>query len=416
MPAKPGDVFTATLAGGTARSFGDGRYTVRAVLGEGGQKVVYLVLDNALDRDCTLSLIKTEVLEAADLVQLQREAQAMGRLHHPNIVVVHNIGDDGGRPYVVCEYVQGGDLRLLLQNGGGPLPLGQAIAIASDVAAALAHAHLRGIVHRDVKPGNVWMTEDGVAKLGDFGLALRMDHSLSGAKGVMIGTVTYMPPEQALGERADARSDLYSLGAMLYEMVTGRPPFLGDDVVSVISQHINTAPVHPSWHNPQISRPLEELILRLLAKVPADRYQSAEDVHDALTAMSATDDEGAMRFPVAGANPLDRLAVGIFVGREEEKAALRHAFDDAQSGRARLMLVVGEPGIGKTRLAEELATYARLRNAQVLWGRCYEGEGAPAYWPWAQLIRTYALEREPATLLSELGSAAADIAHGEKAA
>ena len=127
MPAKPGDVFTATLAGGTARSFGDGRYTVRAVLGEGGQKVVFLVLDNAFDRDCTLSLIKTEVLEAADLVQLQREAQAMGRLHHPNIVVVHNIGDDGGRPYVVCEYVQGGDLRLLLQNGGGPLPLGQAI-------------------------------------------------------------------------------------------------------------------------------------------------------------------------------------------------------------------------------------------------------------------------------------------------
>src|SRR5205814_10560559 len=116
----------------------------------------------------------------------------------------------------VGEYVQGGDLRLLRQNGGGPLPLGQAIAIASDVAAALAHAHLRGIVHRDVKPGNVWMTEDGVAKLGDFGLALRMDHSLSGAKGVMIGTVTYMTPEQALGERADARTNLYSPDAIVY--------------------------------------------------------------------------------------------------------------------------------------------------------------------------------------------------------
>src|SRR5437763_8586718 len=108
--------------------------------------------------------------------------------------------------------------------------------------------------------------------------------------GVMVGTVTYMPPEQALGERADARSDLYSLGAMLYEMVTGRPPFLGDDVVSVISQHINTAPVHPTWHNPQIARLLEELILSLVAEVPADRYQSAQAVCDALTPLAAESD------------------------------------------------------------------------------------------------------------------------------
>ena len=410
MPPESSDLFMATLAGGTARSFGDGRYSVQSVLGEGGQKVVYLVRDSALERDCTLSLIKTEVMEPADLAVLAHEAQAMGKLHHPNIVVVHNIGDDAGRPYVVCEYVAGGDLRKLMQSGGAALPLGQAVGIARDVAAALAHAHARDVIHRDVKPGNVWLTEDGTAKLGDFGLALRTDRSLSGVRGVMVGTVTYMPPEQALGERADARSDLYSLGAMLYEMVTGRPPFLGDDVVSVISQHINTAPVHPSWHNPQISRPLEELILRLLAKVPADRYQNAGDVCDALAAM-AGDSDGELRLPVVGSNPLDRLAAGIFVGREAETEALRHAFDDAQSGRARLLLVMGEPGIGKTRLAEELATYARLRNAQILWGRCYDGEGAPAYWPWAQLIRAYAYDREPAALLSELGSGAADIVH-----
>ena len=147
------------------------------------------------------------------------------------------------------------------------LALKQAINIALETGRGLEFAHSRGIVHRDLKPGNVWLTEDG--KIGDFGLAMALDRSRLTIEGMMMGTVSYMPPEQALGGEVTPRSDLCSLGAMLYDMVTGRPPFLGDDSVAIIGQHINTPPVAPTWHNGQCPRALDALILRLLAKDPS---------------------------------------------------------------------------------------------------------------------------------------------------
>jgi class 3 adenylate cyclase len=313
----------------------------------------------------------------------------------------------------------GGDLEGLLQEAENHrLPLEQALRIADQVRQALEHAHGRGIVHRDLKPGNIWLTEAPsagsgqaqTAKLGDFGLAMAVDRSRVTVAGMMLGTVAYMPPEQALGREADARSDLYSLGCVLYEMVTGRPPFLGDDTVAIISQHINTAPVAPSWHNPEVPRALEALIMRLLAKDPGERPESAAAVQQPLKAVVETATTVAERAVQEEANPLDRLAGGVFVGREKEMDELRAGLEDALSGRGRLLMLVGEPGIGKTRTSEELATYAGLRSAQVLWGRCYEGEGAPAYWPWVQLIRSYVHDRDPKELMSEMGPGAADIA------
>jgi class 3 adenylate cyclase len=226
---------------------------------------------------------------------------------------------------------------------------------------------------------------------------------------MMLGTVAYMPPEQALGRQADARSDLYSWGCVLYEMVTGRPPFLGDDTVAIISQHINTAPVAPSWHNPEVPRTLEALIMRCLAKDPDERPESAAALPEALSAVM-TAAPAAAKQTAEEVNPLDRLAGGVFVGREKEMDELRAGLEEALSGKGRLLMLVGEPGIGKTRTSEELATYAGLRNAQVLWGKCYEGEGAPAYWPWVQVIRSYVHDREPKELMSEMGPGAADIA------
>ena len=226
----------------------------------------------------------------------------------------------------------------------------------------------------------------------------------------MVGTVAYMPPEQALGRQPDARSDLYSLGCVTYEMVTGRAPFLGDDPVAIISQHINTAPVAPSWHNPEVPRALESMLLRLLAKDPNERPENAAAIPEALQAIVATASTTAPVAAESDVNPLDRLATGIFVGREKEMDELRAGLEDSLSGRGRLMMLVGEPGIGKTRTSEEFATYARLRNVQVLWGRCYEGEGAPAYWPWVQIIRSYVHDKEPKELMSEMGPGAADIA------
>ncbi len=194
----------------------------------------------------------------------------MGRLgDHPNVVTVYDVGDDNGRPFIVSQYLAGGDVEHLLQTSPDHrLSLERAARIAADVAAALAHAHAHDTVHRDVKPGNVWLAGDGTARLGDFGLAAVAESSRLTTEGMIVGTVAYLPPEQAIGRLPDPRSDLYSLGALVYELITGRPPFVGDDAVAVISQHLHTAPVAPSWHNPSVPPALESLVLQLLAKTP----------------------------------------------------------------------------------------------------------------------------------------------------
>ncbi|MBI1816733.1 MAG: protein kinase [Deltaproteobacteria bacterium] len=412
-------------------AFASGRYRVQRLLGEGARKRVYLARDHRLDRDVALGLIKTEGLDDAGRARVQREAQAMARLgDHPHIVTVFDIGEEDGQAYIVSQYMAGGSVDDLLRESVGgrqravgseesvaahsraPLSITDALRIAQQICLALDHAHARGVIHRDLKPGNVWLAADGSAKLGDFGLALDIDQTRLTQMGTMVGTAAYMAPEQALSGEVTASVDLYALGALLYELLTGRPPFLGDDVVAVISQHINTPPVAPSWHNPAITRELEALTLQLLAKSPAQRPASAAIVGERLAQIANAPSAVAGVIPASSpaVNPLDRLASGIFVGRDKETQQLRAAFDDALSGRGRILLLVGEPGIGKTRTAEELATYAQMRGAQVLWGRCHEGEGAPAYWPWVNAIRAYVHTREPKLLAAEMGPGAADIA------
>ena len=189
------------------------------------------------------------------------------------------------------------------------------------------------------------LTSDGTAKIGDFGLAVATDRSRLTQEGMMVGTVSYMPPEQAMGGDVTPRSDLYSLGAMLYEMVTGRPPFVGDDSVAIIGQHINTPPVAPTWHNQSCPRPLEALILRLLAKDPSERPESAADVLTALEGIDLSEDVGAHGgAPEEDANRLDSLAGGVFVGRHREMDDLKAALEDSLSGRGRMVTLVGEPG------------------------------------------------------------------------
>ncbi|MBI2856516.1 MAG: serine/threonine protein kinase, partial [Chloroflexi bacterium] len=313
-------------------SFASGRYEVKRFLGEGGKKKVYLAHDTLLDRDVAFALIKTDGLDDAGRTRIIREAQAMGRLgSHPHIVTVFDLGQEGDQPYMVTELMGGGDVDGLIEKASEHrMPLEQALDIAKAVCQGLEFAHSRGIVHRDLKPGNVWLTGGGVAKIGDFGLAVAVDRSRLTQAGMMVGTVSYMPPEQALGGQVDARSDLYSLGAMIYEMVCGRPPFVGDESVAIIGQHINTPPVAPSWHNPNCPKALEEIVLRLLAKRPEDRPQSAQDVLETLNAIDlslspTTETERAE------ANPLERLARGTFVGRAQEMAQGRSLVEDAFS-------------------------------------------------------------------------------------
>ncbi len=312
---------------------------------------------------------------------------------------------------MVTELMGGGDVEAIVEDAPEHrLPMEQAISIAVETCRGLEFAHSKGIVHRDLKPGNVWLTADGIAKIGDFGLAVATDRSRLTQEGMMVGTVSYMPPEQAMGGEVTPRADLYSLGAMLYEMVCGRPPFLGDDSVAIIGQHINTPPVAPTWHRSDCPRSLDALIMRLLAKDPSERPDSASDVLAALEAVDTSSSEQSVIEPGQSVNVLDSLAGDVFVGRQREMDQLKAALEDALGGRGRMVTLVGEPGIGKTRTAQELATYAGLRGAQVLWGRCYEEQGVPPYWPWVQAIRGYVRERDPERLSSEMGSGAADIA------
>ena len=276
----------------------------------------------------------------------------------------------------------------------------------------LEFAHSHGIVHRDLKPGNVWLTAEGTAKIGDFGLAFPSDRSRLTEEGMMVGTASYMSPEQVMGGEVTPRSDLYSLGAMLYEMVTGRPPFVGDNNVAIIGQHINTPPVAPTWHNPSCPKSLETLILRLLEKDPSARPASASDVLTALESVEAeekahTPDTAVAVIPTG----TDPVYGHIFVGREAEVHQLRTAFDGAMSGEGALMMVVGEPGIGKTTLCQQLQTYVTLRGGTTLIGHCYEeGSLSLPYLGFVEAIRGYVLDRDTETLRKELGSGASEVA------
>jgi class 3 adenylate cyclase len=403
-PAPVSPAVPETIAGG--------RYRVERFLGERGRKHVYLARDAAEGREVAVSVYDTEGMEETVLARSRREAQAMRRLgEHPHIVSVYDAGEEDGRPYVASRFMPGGAVETLLEGADGRrLSVERALEIAADVCRALEHAHARGIVHRDLKPAHVWLAGDGGARLGDFGLAATDQRSREAVEGMLVGTVAYLPPEQALGRASDSRSDLYSLGALMYEMLTGQPPFPGDDAVAIITQHLNAAPVPPSRHAPEVPAAVDRLVLRLLAKAPGDRPASAGEVRHELEALASAPAGHDEDEPEAEENPLDRLAGGVFVGRERELEDLRDGLEEALGGRGRLLLVVGEPGIGKTRTAEELATYARVRGAKVHWGHSHEGEGAPAYWPWTQAIRSYVREADPVALAWELGQGAGDVA------
>ena len=334
----------------------------------------------------------------------------MGRLGaHPHIMTVFDLGEHDGQPYIVTE-LMGSDVEGAIEDADdNRLPLEQAIEVTKATCRGLEFAHSKGIVHRDLKPGNVMLTADGTAKIGDFGLAVASDRSRLTQEGKMVGTALYMRPEQAMGGEVTPLADLYSLGAMLYEMMTGRPPFLGDNDVAIIGQHLNTPPVAPTWHNPEVPQALETLVLRLLEKGPTDRPASASEVMAALESIELTPGEpSAEAAAPTGPDPTYRKA---FVGRETEIQQLHKAFDEAMSGNGSLAMVVGEPGIGKTSLCEQLATYASLRGGTTLIGHCYEeGSLSLPYLAFVEAMRSYVLDRDADGLKSDLGSGASDVA------
>ncbi|MGD0746971.1 MAG: Stk1 family PASTA domain-containing Ser/Thr kinase [Acidimicrobiales bacterium] len=256
-----------------------GRYELTHLIARGGMAQVYRAVDLQLDRPVALKVLFPELsVDRTFVERFRREAQAAANLSHPNIVPVFDWGEDDGSYFIVMEFIDGRPLSAVLRDPT-PLPPGQIATIGAGVAAALAFAHRHGVIHRDVKPGNVLMTPDGGVKVTDFGIAraVNTEESLT-QTGAVMGTAAYFSPEQAEGKGVDSRSDIYSLGVVLYEMAVGKPPFTGDSPVAVASKHVRDMPVLPRAANPAVPAALEAVIMKAMAKDPDDRYRSAEEL------------------------------------------------------------------------------------------------------------------------------------------
>ncbi len=259
-----------------------GRYKIVEHLGRGGMAEVYKAYQPSLDRYVAIKLMHTFLAEDPDFFsRFTREAKNVGALRHPNIVQIHDFDHDGSTYYMVMEFIDGGPLKNRLEEyaaQGQRLPLAEAIRIIQDVGAALSYAHKRNMIHRDIKPANVMLDSTGRVILTDFGIAKLLSGVKYTASGALMGTPSYMAPEQGLGQPGDARADIYSLGVMFYQLVTGRLPFEADTPIGVILKHVNEPLPLPRAINPDLPQSVENIILKATAKDPAERYQSVDDM------------------------------------------------------------------------------------------------------------------------------------------
>ncbi|MFI1366830.1 protein kinase domain-containing protein [Streptomyces griseochromogenes] len=282
----------------TGQSLAGGRYQLRDLLGEGGMASVHLAYDAVLDRQVAIKTLHTELgREQAFRERFRREAQAVAKLTHTNIVSVFDTGEDdlGGMttPYIVMEYVEGRPLGSVLDEDirqYGAMPADKALKITADVLAALEISHEMGLVHRDIKPGNVMMTKRGVVKVMDFGIARAMQSGVTSMTqtGMVVGTPQYLSPEQALGRGVDARSDLYSVGIMLFQLVTGRLPFDADSPLAIAYAHVQEEPVAPSSINRSLPPAVDALVARALKKNPNERFPTSESMRDECLRVAAS--------------------------------------------------------------------------------------------------------------------------------
>ncbi len=334
MPLFPGDKL--------------GPYEILAPIGSGGMGQVFKAHDSRLDRVVALKQLNGEHSR-----RFRQEARAIAALNHPNICQIYDVGPD----FLIMEYIEGTPLA-------GPLPIDEAISIAIQIANALAESHSRGILHRDLKPGNILITGTGTVKLIDFGLAKQMTDSISEStqsiEGTIVGTVAYMAPEQAQGLPMDARSDVFSFGAVFYESLSGQRPFRGGSSASVISALLRDAPLPLS-----VSPALQNLLTKCLAKAPQDRFASVAELKMALEELS---DQPINRY--SSAVPVSVVAVlRTNVGRDEQLARMARALSRVERGRGMMLAVTGEAGIGKTSVIEGFLSELGSQGERAIIGR-----------------------------------------------
>ncbi len=402
-----------------------GRYRILSPLGAGGMGEVFLAEDTRLERRVAVKMLPASVeADAVARERLRREALAAAALDHPFICKVHEIGDADGRVFIVMEYVEGDTLHAASRRA--PLPVRQVVEIAHELTQALDAAHRRGIVHRDLKPANVMLTRQGHVKVMDFGLAkqvvARTTPAAADARtdagaaspgaaaaltdaGTRIGTPAYMSPEQILGAALDPRSDLFSLGVILHELATGTHPFLRDDPSDTMAAILRDPP-SPGSRDADEAIGFGHVIHRLLSKACAERHQTTAVLLDDLEALRANAWSTSRATTTVPATPAERTP---FVGRDPEATELTRLLDQMLTGQGGLVLLGGEPGVGKTRLARELMATARQRGAVCLTGHCYEMEGAPPFVPFVEMVEQ-AVAILPQALRAAMGDLAPEIA------
>ncbi|PWU04658.1 MAG: hypothetical protein C5B51_16385 [Terriglobia bacterium] len=396
------DLTMEPLAAGTQL----GSYRIEGLLGAGGMGEVYLAHDLRLDRRVAIKILPTRLLDdAVARERLRREALAAAALDHPFICKIFEVGEHDGALFCVMEYVRGE--TLFARMGAGRMNLPEALRIAGEIAEAVAEAHANHFIHRDLKPGNIILTVQGHIKVLDFGLAKRIEPRAAGSdevpltgSGMVSGTPQYMSPEQAACGAVDQRSDLFSFGIILAELVTGRHLFRRNSPLETVAAILRDPPDLTT--DSDVPPGLLVLIRRLLAKSPEDRYSTMCDV---------LADMAAMPLGQGGSAGAPRGGVRItLIGREQERARIMQSLDAAVAGHGSLLLISGEPGIGKTYLTRAILEEAVRRGCFTAIGHCYEAEGAPPYVPFIEMLEYGARTLPRDTFRHALGDAAPEVA------
>ncbi|HSB27028.1 MAG TPA: ABC transporter substrate-binding protein [Pyrinomonadaceae bacterium] len=368
------------------------RYDIKSELGRGGMGVVYRAADPLLNRDVAIKLIPPTLLNPDTEQRFQREAQLVAQMDHPAVVPIYDFGKHEGSLFFVMPVVEGTNLRWFQRDG--TLTLGEVIDIGIQVAEALEYSHSRSVTHRDIKPENIMVVREEGGRLRvrimDFGLARGAAESRITKTGTIAGTLSYMSPEQVSAGGVDHRSDIYSLGTVLYECLAGEPPFSGE-LQSILYRIVHEIPQPPRALGADINEELETVILSCIAKEPAKRPQRASEIAESLKRSQARIHQSDLGKSIVMTKTMmmPRVALSPFIGRDKEQAELQKRLNAAISGECQFVVVSGEPGVGKTRLLDEIENLARARKLLVLHGRTIEQDGAFPYQGFCEAIQEY---------------------------